>query len=493
MMRIKWVWCGLVAAGMIGVWGIQPACAQSSKSGAVATLKQMSEAYADIAERVKPSVVSIHSEKIMRFRQREFLPFDEDTLRRFFGDNLPFQLPPQREPRQREYRVPQRGVGSGILIDKEGHVLTNHHVVDDVDEISVTLADKRQFKATVVGSDPKTDLAILKLRDAPKDLPVAALGDSDALRVGDWVLAFGAPFGYEQTVTTGIISAKGRGNVGIIDGGYEDFLQTDAAINPGNSGGPLVNLDGKVIGINTAIATPIGQSAGVGFAIPINMAKGIMADLLRDGKVTRGFLGIVIQDLDDELAKQFQLSHQRGALVAQVNDGSPADKAGIRVGDVILKFNGKTVEDTQNLRNMAAGTVPGTKVDVVLQRDGKERTVKVEVGAMPGSETASRGRDDGPSAKDTDLGITVETLSTANAKELGYEGEKGVVVTSVDESGPAAGSGLQAGDLIVEVNRQKVDDVKSYREAVAKSGEKGAVLMLVKRQGASRFVIVRTK
>jgi serine protease Do len=448
------------------------------------SLRALSDAFAEVAERVKPCVVSVHSEKVVRFRRFEWpFPFGEDFPFRWF-----FEEPRQpRRPQPREYRIPQHGLGSGIIIDKDGHILTNHHVVRDVDSIKVTLADKRSFDAEIVGTDPKTDLAIIKIKGkVPRDLPMAELGDSDAVRVGDWVLAIGAPFGYEQTVTAGIISAKGRANVGVAD--YEDFIQTDAAINPGNSGGPLVDLDGRVIGINTAIATSIGQYAGVGFAIPVNMARRVIEELLKTGKVTRGFLGVVIQELDEDLASQFGLRDRKGALVAQVNKDSPAEKAGVKVGDVIVRFAGKRIEDTRHLRNLVAATAPGTKTELVVVRDGKERALKVEIGELTPEKLAAAA----PAGIEA-LGLTVETLTPAKAEELGYPGEEGVVVTEVEDDSPAAAAGLQPGDLITEVNRQKITNVTEFRNAVAGAAEEGRVLMLVKREGTSRFVIVRLK
>jgi serine protease Do len=379
-------------------------------------------------------------------------------------------------------------MGSGIIMDAEGHILTNNHVVDGVDEINVTLPDKRTFEVEVVGTDPKTDLAVLKIKGkTPKDLPVAKLGDSDKGRVGDWVLAFGAPFGYEQTVTAGIISAKGRGNVGVAD--YEDFIQTDAAINPGNSGGPLVNMDGEVIGINTAIATRVGQYAGVGFAIPINMIKSIMPALVKGESVKRGMLGVVIQPVDPDMAKQFGVDASKGALVAQVNPDSAASKAGVKVGDIIQKYDGKEVQDVRSLRNMVAATKPGSKIELVVLRDGKEKKLAATVGELTADDAASTGSD---AAKDVaNLGMSVEPLTTDKAKQLGLKDEQGVLVSAVQDNGAAATAGIQPGDLVIEVNREKVTSVAEFRNAAAKSKDKESVLMFVKREGSSRFVIVK--
>jgi serine protease Do len=466
----------------------------------IAAARALSGVFNAAAERVQPSVVSVYSEKVVKFRNFEWsFPFNEDSpFRRFFDQPQDEQRAPRRRS-PREYRVPQRGLGSGIIMDKEGHILTNNHVVHDVDEIKVTLADKRVFDAEIVGTDAKTDLAIIKIKGkVPDDLPIAELGDSDVLRVGDWVLAIGAPFGYAQTVTLGIVSAKGR-VVGLMrdDKGslqsYEDFIQTDAAINPGNSGGPLVNIDGQVVGINSVIATSIGQYAGVGFAIPSSMVKQVMPVLLKGGKVTRGMLGVMIQEIDSDLAKQFGLSDTKGVLIAQVNKDSPAEKAGIKVGDVILRFDGKAVEDTSYLRNLVAATVPGTKADVVVLRDGKEKTIRVTIGTLT-AETGGTGAEEGGETESaSSIGITVAPLTADKAKELGYEKDEGVLITEVEDNSPAARAELRPGDLITEINRDKVTSVAQCKDAVAKAKDKESILVLIKRQGASRFVIVKLK
>ena len=459
---------------------------------ATAPARALSDAFAAVAEHIRPAVVSVNSAKVVKFRTPDFsFPFGDDFPFRFFFDDGRGRPPrPQPAPRQHEYR--QNGMGSGIIIDKDGHILTNFHVIRDVDEISVTLSDRRTFKAKVVGTDPKTDLAIIQISDnVPADLPVAALGDSDALRIGDWVLAVGAPFGLPQTVTAGIISAKGRANVGTAD--YEDFIQTDAAINPGNSGGPLVNLRGEVVGLNTAIATRIGQNAGVGFAIPANMIRHVMPALIKGGKISRGMLGVVIQELNEDLAEKFGLSEPQGVLVTQVNKDSAADKAGIKVGDVITKFNGKEVDGVRQLTTMVAGTTPGSKVEIVLLRDGKERSVKAQLGELSGDATGGEGDETEPETA-SDLGLTVQPLTPALAKQYRYEGEEGVVITGIEEGSLAANAGLQEGDLITEVNRQKVSSAGEFRDAAGKSKDKGSILLLVKNpKGGSRFVILKTK
>ncbi|HUI05432.1 MAG TPA: DegQ family serine endoprotease [Verrucomicrobiae bacterium] len=466
----------------------------SAADGDTAALRQLGNSFGEIAARVGPSVVTIYSEKVLRFQRPEFpFPFGDDSpFGWFFGD----QDSPERHPhppRQREYRFSQRGLGSGIIIDKAGHILTNNHVVKDVDEIKIILADKREFVAEIVGTDPKTDIAVIKIKgNVPRDLSVATLGDSDDVRVGDWVLAIGAPFGYAQTLTHGIISAKGRNDVGGSDT-YEDFLQTDAPINPGNSGGPLVNLRGEVIGINTMIATSIGQFQGVSFAIPINMARDVMNDLLTTGRVRRGLLGVIIQGVDQDLAHQFGLPDNKGALVSQVNKDSPAEKAGIRVGDLIVRYNGKQVDDTHHLRNLVAATAPGTRVEVTVVRNGKQRTLTVTIGELASGQAAGEGENE-ESKSTADLGLTVAPVTADAAKRYNLdETDKGVVVTDVDDDSPAADAGLRPGDLVTEVDRRAVASVDDFREAVTKTKGKDGLLMLVKRDGTSRFVILRPK
>jgi serine protease Do len=489
----------LAAGSIIFMMAGRPALAKEgtaasgSEPGASA-LRALSDAFNRVSDQVKPCVVSIYSEKRVKFRRFEWpFSFNEDSpFRWFFGQG---ESPNQGRSRQREYEYRQGGLGSGIIVDKEGHILTNYHVVKDVDEIKVILADKRTFPAEIAGTDPTTDLAVIKIKGkVPRDLPVADLGDSDVLRVGDWVLTIGAPFGYLQTVTHGIISATGRGNVGVAN--YEDFIQTDAPINPGNSGGPLVSLRGEVVGINTVIATSLGnmgagQSAGVGFAIPINMAKRILPILAKGGQVRRGLLGIIIQEIDKDMAHEFGLSDTKGALVAQVNKDSAAEKAGIKVGDVIVRYDGHAVENTGQLRNLVAETTPGAKVDITVVRDGKERTFKAQVGEFALEKTTARKSEEGENTPD--IGVTIEPLAADKAKELGYDNDKGVLVTDVDAGSPAAMADIQAGDLITEVNHEKAASVDEFRNALAKAKGQDTVLLLVKRKDASRFVVVRLK
>jgi serine protease Do len=470
-----------------------PAFAADQSNPALATARQLNDVFVSVAEQVRPSVVSIYSEKVIKLRRPEFnLPFED--FFRYFGDrdNMPRRR--QSPPQQREFRYHQGGMGSGIIIDKEGHILTNNHVVDNVDEIKVTLNDKRTFEATVTGTDPKTDLAVIKIKGkVPADLPVAELGDSDAVRIGEMVIAVGAPFGYAQTVTQGIISGKGRSTFSGSDN-YEDFIQTDAAINPGNSGGPLVNLDGKVIGISCAIATQVGQFAGVGFAIPSNMAKAIWPTLAKGQKISRGMLGVIIQNIDSDIKDQFKLTTTKGALVSQVNKDSAAEKAGIKIGDVIIRYNGRETDDVHALRNAVAATKPGTKADVVVLREGKEKTFTVQLGELKPDEAEEEAKPAEGETSASSLGITVEALTANTAKEFGFDkAEQGVIVREIEDESPAAAAGLRVGDLITEVNREKVTGAKDFRVALQKAKGKASILMLVKRDGASRFVIIKPK
>ncbi|MCG3150253.1 MAG: Periplasmic serine endoprotease DegP [Verrucomicrobiae bacterium] len=451
-------------------------------------LQAFSDSFADVAERVRPSVVTIYSEKVVKLPR--FHPFSDGSPFQWFFEEEDSARPRRSVPRE----FKQTGMGSGMVLDKEGHILTNNHVVDDVDDVKVKFTDGTILDAEIIGTDPATDIAVLKLKGKlPADLAPAALGDSDALRVGEWVLAIGAPFGFEQTVTAGIISAKGRGQVDGRRGNYEDFLQTDAAINRGNSGGPLVNLRGEVIGINTAIISASGQSAGVGFAIPVNMAKRITRDLVKSGHVTRGFLGVIIQDITPTLAEQFKLGQTKGSIVAQVNKDTPAEKAGIQAGDVIVRFAGQPVEDTRNLRNRVAATDPGAKTDVVVLRDGKEKKLVVTLGELPDDDAspARERRGNRRSETKTDYGLTVEPLTDRQAQALGLDKETGVMIAEVEPGSSAAEAGLRTGDLIVEVNRQRVTNVEEFRKGLKDAKDKA--LLLVKNQEASRFVVLPLK
>ena len=445
---------------------------QAPVSKAILNAQATSRAFVEVVKKVSPAVVMITSEKVVRFRHPMTDFFGDEFFRRFF--DVP------------ERKFLQRGLGSGVIVSKDGYILTNHHVVKDADKVNVVY-NKVEYPAKVVGSDPATDVAVIKI-DVDEELPTIRFGNSDSVEVGEWVLAIGNPFAemLEHTVTHGIVSAKGRRGLSI--GGsqmrYQDFIQTDAAINPGNSGGALVNLKGELIGINTAI---VGQAnVGIGFAIPINMAKWVMEQLIEKGKVVRGWLGVWIQSVDDKLAKAYGLHEPMGALVTQVQDGSPAQKAGIKDGDLIIKLNGEKIEDSQQLTNLVASYPPGTEVEVeVIREDGKHKTFKVKLGERPDEETIAQGGQPTSSEK---LGIRVQNLTNDLAKRLGYEGEQGVVISDVKPGSPADREGLQAGDLIKEVNRKPVKNVRDYRKAI--SGAKpGDIVLLRVRRGERNFFV----
>jgi serine protease Do len=439
-----------------------PAFAQLGASGAASI--------ADVTERVVPSVVSISLTKLSRVQGPQMFPF-------FFG-------PPSEQGERRE-----QGMGSGVVVSSDGFVLTNNHVVADAQNIKVVLHDRREYDAEVVGTDPKSDVAVIRLKNPPTDLKPIALGDSSQLRLGDVVLAIGNPFGVGQTVTMGIVSAKGRADVGIAD--YEDFIQTDAAINPGNSGGALVNMEGKLVGINTAILSRSGGYQGIGFAIPTNMATPIMESLKQYGKVTRGWLGVSIQDIDQDLSQTMKLPVQRGVLLADVQAGSPAAKAGLKRGDAIVKVDGRAIESSGQFRNAIAAAGANRKVTLDLYREGKLVSMPAALGEMPQDATKGGAIPGAPGTKrDSDgLGLSELTPEARRSFGLGDEVPKGVVVTSVAQGSAAARAGLRPGDVLLEVNRKAVTSVQDFEDTYAKA--KGNVLLLLYRRGATVFVVVR--
>ena len=460
----------------------------------LAGAKDLTTAFQQVTKVLRPSVVSISSVKRMTPTARgpgnEELREMPEEFRRFFGDDMFERFFGGRIP---ERGFAQRGLGTGVIVSEDGYVLTNNHVVAGADEVTVTLSDDRQFKAETVGADVKSELAVLKI-DA-QDLVPAELGDSDKIEVGQWVLAIGSPFGLRETVTAGVISAKGRANVGIAD--YEDFIQTDAAINPGNSGGPLVNLDGQVIGINTAIASRTGGYMGIGFAIPSNMARQIMDSIIATGQVERGWLGAIIQDLTKDLASSFGYDSTDGVLIGDVVSGGPADKAGLQAGDIVLEYNGKPVADAAQFRNAVAATDPNSEAEIVVFRDGQRKTLQVQIGLLD-EQVAARGPGvpggGGAPAESLEWGMNVKTLTPELARQAGVdENQSGVVVTEVAPGSIAAEAGLRPGDVIVSVGGAPVANVSAFREAIDEAELEKGVRLQVNRQGMRRFVVIKSE
>ena len=441
---------------------------------------KLSTSFSAVVKKAAPSVVNISTSKTVK--QNPMRPFQDDPiLRRFFGD--------QFGPQQRGGRsLREHSLGSGVIVSKDGYILTNNHVVDGADEITVTLAkDKRDYPAKVIGRDSRTDIALLKI-DA-KNLPSATLADSDKVEVGDVVLAIGSPFNLSQTVTMGIVSAVGRGNMGIEE--YEDFIQTDAAINPGNSGGPLVDGEGRVIGINTAIFSRSGGSQGVGFAIPVNLARNIMDRLTQFGKVARGFLGVGIQDVTPALAQEFNIPEEgKGALVTEVTENSAAAEVGIKPGDVIVEFNGKPVNDSRALKLMAGQANPGAKAQVKILRQGKEKSFDLTLKEAPDQKVAGDQNDSNATSGDALDGVTVSDLDAGVRRQLGIPARvQGALVSEIDESTPAFGAGLRQGDVIMEINHRPVRNAEDAVDAT-KNLKGKRILLRVFTQGFSRFIVV---
>lgn len=437
---------------------------------------ETSKAFSEIVSVVSPAVVNISTSKVIR---RDIVPFFHDPFSDFFGPFKDFRLPKKWK---------EQSLGSGVIVSPDGYIITNNHVVEQADEIKVTLMDKRSFKARVIGADPKTDISVIKV-DA-KDLPTIQWGDSDRLQVGEFVLAIGNPFGLSHTVTMGIISAVGRANVGIAD--YEDFIQTDAAINPGNSGGPLVNIRGEIIGITTAIFSRSGGYQGIGFAVPSNMARSVRDQLEKKGKVVRGWLGVSIQEITPELAQKFGLKSSGGALVGDIIKGSPADKYGIKRGDVITEFNGRVVKDAGHLRNMVAQTKAGEEIAVVILRGDKGFSLKVVISELP-TEIAEG---PGEALEDSEVvgldGLNVIGLTREIARQLGlHKDEKGVVVVKVEQGSPAEDAGIRKGDIIQEIDKKRVETLQDYNKATASIRSGDTVLLFLNRGGKKFYVTLK--
>ena len=442
--------------------------------------------FVEVAKAVTPSVVNISTTRISRLPEgHSGGPFDDPFFRRFFGDELfrRFEAPKDRR---------ERSLGSGVIADASGHIITNNHVVAKADEIRVLLSDKRELKAKVVGTDPKTDIAVIKV-DA-KDLPTLLWADSDKLQVGEYVLAIGNPFGLNQTVTMGIVSAVGRANVGIAE--YEDFIQTDAAINPGNSGGALVNARGELIGINTAIFSQSGGYMGIGFAVPSNMVRSVMEQLVKGGKVVRGYLGVSIQELTQDLARQFGTADVKGVLVSDVLADSPAKRAKLERGDVIVEFDGHAVENPTQFRNLVAATPIGKKVRVKLLRDGKSRELDVTIAEQPKTVAQSDSAEDEggeTSRAGAFAGLDVRELTAELARRfnLPRDNKGGVIVARIADGSPAGEAGLQVGDVISEVNRKPTANLRDFQKVAGGLGSKEPALVLVLRNGRSLYLTIK--
>ncbi len=440
-------------------------------------IMETGRAFSEIVTAVSPSVVNISTTKVVK---RETSPFSDDP---FFDLFRPFNdfgtLKKWKE----------RSLGSGVIVSPDGYIITNNHVVEKADEIKVTLVDKRAFKGHIVGADPKADIAIIRI-DA-NNLSVLKWGDSEKLQVGEFVLAIGSPYGLSNTVTMGIISAVGRANVGIAD--YEDFIQTDAAINPGNSGGPLVNIRGELIGINTAIFSRTGGYQGIGFAVPSNMVRLVMDQLIQKGKVTRGWIGVTIQELTPELAQEFGLKRTKGALVSDVVKDSPAARAGVMRGDIVLEFNGREVKDVSSLRNMVAESKTGTAITMKILRAGKEFIVRVGILELP-REVAEIMPDHSPNDPETKVltGLSVMDLSKEIVKQLGFnKDEKGVVVVRVEPGSPADEAEIKKGDIIKEMNKKEISNLEDFNRTAINLKKSESVLLFINRSGKRFYVILK--
>ena len=439
----------------------------------VKTLSGLSEALADVADAVRPAVVNISTTSVVNMEDSPYGDmFNDPFFRHFFGDGHPGM--------KRKYK--SSALGSGVIVNENGFILTNNHVVKGADEIKVILYDKREFKGKVVGTDPRTDLSVVKIE--AKNLPTLTLGDSSKLKTGDVVLAIGNPFGLNQTITMGIVSAVGRSNIGLAD--FEDFIQTDAAINPGNSGGALVNGRGELVGINTAIFSTSGGYMGIGFAIPSDMAKSVMDSIIKHGKVIRGWLGVSIQNLTPDLAKSLGIKETEGALIAGVENSSPADKAGLKRGDLITEMNGKKITDATALRNVVASMAPGAKADIKIIRSGKELTITAVLGEYKEKKIVKK-----TAYNNAFKGVTVQELTPSLRDKLNLpEGMAGVVVTDIASDSPSQGL-LQVNDVIEEMNRKAVRSAQEYEAIVSKIGEHDTILLLIFRDGGSIYMTIK--
>ncbi len=440
-----------------------------------ASAKAAPESFSGIVKKASPAVVYI-STKITMKNKFYSSPYGQndpfrDFLERYFGERMP------------PSEIPRGGLGTGFIIDKEGYILTNNHVIEKADEIKVTLDDEREFQAKIIGRDPETDVALIKI-DGADNLKALELGDSDNLEVGDWVVAIGNPYGLGHTVTAGIVSAKFRNNV--MGGTFDNFIQTDASINPGNSGGPLMNINGEVIGINSAIYSQTGGSVGIGFAIPVNMVKDILS-MLKAGKIERGYLGVGIQDINADLKNKFNLESENGALINRIYADGPSEKAGLKIGDVIVEFQDKEIKDTNEVIRLVSSTPVGTKAKVVVIRRGKKKNFTVTLGSRPSTDDEKAMN----SPYKVDLGLDLETLTPEKARRYGISETEGVVVLRVEYGSPAAEAGLKPGDLILEVEQKKVKTVEEFNGELKGRKDGETILLLVKREDATVFLTLK--
>ncbi len=478
----------IISASLILLLFIIPLSAPAEDSNSIDTLRQMGKAFARISEKASPAVVGIKANQTIT---QEYSttpdwpfgdPFEDDLFERFFGRPSPRQRMPQR-------KYQQSAQGSGFIVSSDGYILTANHLVGDAERVFVKQGDNPEVEAKVIGTDPDSDVAVIKING--DNLPFLELADSDALEVGEWVIAIGNPFGLTHTVTAGIVSAKGRSGFRLAE--YEDYIQTDAAINPGNSGGPLLNLNGKVVGINTAIISPGGHrywagNVGIGFAIPVNMAKSIYDQLIETGKVVRGFLGVGIQDMTAEKAPFFGLKKDsKGVLVPEVTKGSAAEKAGLKPGDVIIEFNGQPADAAKQLQSRVAALKPDTDVEIVVLREGKRKTLTAKLSERPSKQQVAQ------SGSETleKLGLAVHNLTDDLAQRYGYEGLTGVIVTQVEPGSIADFAGITPGTLIMEVNRKPVESTKNFEEAIEAAAKEDSVLLRIKQGRSIVFVVLK--
>ena len=473
----------VATAGLFSLYDAPVALGNDETPG-IAALQNLSDTYVQVAEQTSNGVVFIEISKTMASPAAFGEGFDGpgSPFRHFFG---PGGAPGFRQGPQGDQMPMPVGTGSGFIVTPDGYIVTNNHVAAEADGLKVTLQDGRVFDATVVGTDPQTEVALLKV-DAT-GLPTVTLGDSDKVRVGEWVLAVGSPFGLDHTVTSGIVSAQGRSEVGIVD--YANFIQTDAAINPGNSGGPLINLHGEVIGMNTAILSSSGGSNGIGFAIPVNMVKSVVEDLKDDGKVQRGYLGVHIQNISPEMSKWFDIEAGQGALVAEVAEGSPAEQAGLQKDDVVVSIDGQVVKDAGALRSRVATSAPNKELKLEVLRNGERMEKSVTLGQLDSDGVASSGN--APAGSPSRLGIQLQNLDENIASQLGFTGDGGVVISAVEPGSQAAREGLARGMIITEVNRIPVKNVQEFKDALEKGKKDGSVLLNIQQEGHSRYVAMK--